>query len=206
MWRRGLTANARKCTRMRHAAVFSGGAFLRAADPEKIAVQKNDAGAAGARVEPVHVLRDEPEVRMGKSETRQGEMPGVRNATTDLGTTRVVPGPDAPRVVREPPGCGQVLERLVLPESAQAAESRHPRFGRDAGPGERRDASPARQQLPETRRDGGHTGPPRVTAKAHASHPVRRVSRTRRNRTRRGDGVTAPGSARRRKLKKRYKS
>src|SRR3989442_15579959 len=89
-------------------------------------------------------------------EACQGEMPRVRRAAADLPAARIVPGPDPPRVAGEPLRGREVKERLVLPETARAAEGGDPRLGRDTGAGERRDAASARQQIPETRRDGGH--------------------------------------------------
>src|SRR3989442_15794910 len=104
-------------------------------------------------------------------EACQGEMPRVRRAPADLPPTRIVPGPDPPRVAGEPLRGREVKERLVVPETARAAEGRDPRLGRDAGPGQRRDAATAPQQIPETRRDRGHPFSPARTRPAMPAAP-----------------------------------
>ena len=109
----------------------------RAAGLEEAPVHLDEADAARAAVEAVHVLRDEQEA-VAQAGLRRGErqVAGVRLDGLRLPPPLGVEAPDEPGVLGEPLGGRHLLDRVALPEAVRVAEGGDAALGGDAGPGQ----------------------------------------------------------------------
>ena len=109
----------------------------RAARLEEAAVDLDEADAARAPVEPVHVLGDEEEAvaHAGLGHGESG-VAGVRAHPLRLPPPLGVEAPDEPGVFFEALGRRHLLDRVALPESVRVAEGRDAALRGDAGAGQ----------------------------------------------------------------------
>jgi len=103
-------------------------------------VQVDDAGAAGAFVQVVDVLRDQREaVARGLEGVRERGERAVRGVGLDGAQLRaplLIEAPHQPRIALPTVGRRDVLDAMAFPQAAGVAERAHAGVGADAGPGQ----------------------------------------------------------------------
>ncbi len=135
--------------RGRHSPVLLNLPALRAADLPDVAVNLGEFSGAGGGMQPVHVLRDQPETLNPLFQLNQRMMSGVGALGGDEFAPPVVPFPDETGIAREGLRRCQLFGPVVPPEPVGAAKRRHAAVRRDAGSRQDGDRAGAGQSGPD---------------------------------------------------------